>query len=270
MRVLQPSLSRLLRSYHLGPDHPMKIRLWTLLRWATGYPRLTMPYAESGWISLDERDYLQREIYVRGAYEPEVWENLVAHVAPGDIFWDVGAHVGAVSIKALRDPRIRACHAFEPDPVQAEALAFNLALNGNHGILHRLALSDRSEIRALYHGPLSNIGLSSLAKSTTDSMFSVTCRSGDELVFGDGVSAPDLLKIDVEGWELHVLQGMERLLRERLPRAIVFEWAVDETGIPHDDAPATYLGDFGYQVQRIIRPDQHTEARENFIALRQV
>jgi len=268
MRVQPPSISRLLRAYHLGPDHPMKIRLWTLLRRATGYPRLTIPYAGSGWISLDERDYLQREIYVHGAYEPEVWKALAAQLEPSDLLWDVGAHVGAVSVRALLDPRVRACHAFEPDPVQAEALAINLALNGNHGILHHIALSDRSETRMLYHGPRTNIGLSSLAESTTDSVFSVPCRSGDELVFDDGMSAPDLLKIDVEGWELRVLQGMERMLRERPPRAIVFEWAVDEAGIPHDNAPVTYLGGFGYQVQRIIRPDQHIEARENFIALR--
>ncbi len=54
----------------------MKLRFYYWLRRLSGYARLTIPYAKDGWITVDERDWLQREIYATGAYEPEVWEAL--------------------------------------------------------------------------------------------------------------------------------------------------------------------------------------------------
>ena len=72
-RILGKRVSRALRAYYLGPGHPMKLRFWWGMRERLRYPRLTIPYAGRGWITVDERDMLQGEIFVTGAYEPEVW-----------------------------------------------------------------------------------------------------------------------------------------------------------------------------------------------------
>lgn len=264
------TVSRILRAYHLGPDHPMKIRLWTFFRRATGFARLSLPYAKGSLITLDERDYLQRQIYLYGAYEPEVWATIASLIRPGDHFWDVGAHIGAVTLQAILDSRLAACHAFEPDPLQAAVLAWHLEYNDrqHRGVLHQLALSDRDEVRPFFHGSAINSGMSGLQARSETQMFQVTCRCGDQLVYHEGLPPPAIVKLDVEGWELHVFQGMRRLLVEHPPRAFIFESWCGTDGLPTNHDIRTMLIDHGYQVRMIPRSSPSPDQNENFCALR--
>lgn len=264
--AISPRLSHLLRAYHLGPDHPMKIRLWTIFRRATGYRRLTFPYAGSGWITVDERDYVQQQIYEFGAYQPEVWAAIAAVLRPGDVLWDVGAHIGAVSIHAALDSRVRTFHAFEPDPRQLAALRLNLALNEARGRIHPVALSDRRETRQLHLGPSANSGLSGLGARPGAATIAIECRTADELVFDEGVDPPNLVKLDIEGWEPQVLRGMSRLLVERPPRAIVFEGAHDGAGQLANPELAALLATNGYTLRVIPRSGPIAEEYENYVA----
>jgi hypothetical protein len=96
----------------------------------------------------------------------------------------------------------------------------------------------------------------------------VECRSADEAVFSEGVQAPTLLKIDVEGWEWEVLRGAERLLREHPPKAIVFESTADESGSILERSVPEFLQEHGYLVRWIQRPSGIVEPRENYLAWR--
>src|SRR5262245_1719002 len=128
-RVFGRSASWMLSQYYCAPDHPMKLRIWSLLRRFVEYRRLTVPYFETGWITVDERDYLQEMILRTGRYEPEVWSSLAEVAKSDEIVWDIGANIGSFTICALLDNRIRKVHAFEPDPLHAEVLSYNVALN---------------------------------------------------------------------------------------------------------------------------------------------
>src|SRR5262245_25797413 len=114
--------SRLLWTYHEGPDHPTKLRLWGWARRMSRHALLTVPYGNGGVIALDERDWLQREVLTRGFYEPEVWEALFAFASGSEVLWDIGAHVGTFTIRGLLDSRVACVHAFEPDPESNESL----------------------------------------------------------------------------------------------------------------------------------------------------
>lgn len=219
---------------------------------------------------MDERDWLQREIFVTGAYEPEVWAALSSFLTADEVMWDVGAHVGSFAIRALVDPRVREVHAFEPDPVHADVLAINLALNKGQYTIHRFALSGRRERARLYHGPPANTGLSSLAAqpNLNGESFEVDCRTADELVF-EGLAPPTLMKIDVEGWESEVLYGAVRLLSESPPKAIVFEAEYMEGDEIRDRSLARWLESLGWNIRHIKRPSGLVEERENFIAVHQ-
>lgn len=269
-RVAGRLVSRICEAYYLGPEHPMKQRVWRWLRRSLGYPRLTVRYAGGGWITLDERDVLQREILVSGLYEPEVWETLASFAHEAEVVWDVGAHIGSVAIRALLDERVREVHAFEADPLQAAVLAENLRLNGGRYFVHSYALGSQQEHRLLHRGPIENMGLSSLATETCRETCAIECRSSDQVVFEDRVAAPTLLKIDVEGWEGEVLLGAKRLLAERPPRAIVLEAACDlRSGEARDTDMVAYLRSHGYQWHHIRRRSGIVDSRENYLAWRQ-
>jgi FkbM family methyltransferase len=268
--ILGKPLSLVLRAYYLGFNHPMKLRIWYTLRRAFGFPRLTVPYARTGWITVNESDHLQSRILTFGDYEPEVWAVLADHATGNEVFWDIGANIGSVSIKALQDSRVAQVHAFEPDPLHAHVLQHNLALNPNRYRVHPLALSDREERRIIHHGPQANTGLSTLLDGsiTAAGDFLIDCRTIDGLVQQDSVAAPTLVKIDVEGWEYRVLDGARRVLRETPPKAIVFEAECDESAGILDGSIPSLLAEFGYRVRHVPRHGAWIEPRENYLAAR--
>jgi FkbM family methyltransferase len=169
-------------------------------------------------------------------------------------------------VRALADARVRSVLAFEPDPRQFELLRMHLALNGGRGTALAFALSDRRERRPMRHGGDANTGLSSLTAEPDAETFDVNCRTADELVFDEGLPAPTLVKIDVEGWESHVLTGFKRILCEKPPRAIVFETDALESGEPVDGSIAAALGSLGYGVRRLPRRSGIIDVRENYLA----
>jgi len=269
MKPLSKKFSAFLRSNYKGPDHPMKTRIWSWFRRMSAYPRITIPYGASGWITVDERCLMQKQIFNHGVHEPEVWQALSASATADEVLWDVGAHIGSCSIEALLDRRVKEVHAFEPDPVQARVLKENLALNGGRYTIHPCALSYQKIKMPLHRGPVENTGRSSLVFQTGKERCDVDCLVIDDLVFQQGIPPPTLMKIDVEGWELEVLWGAERLLSEKPPKAIVFETGWDESDQMPEDSPGAYLKEFGYQIQRVQRPDGAVKERENFLALHQ-
>jgi FkbM family methyltransferase len=260
-----------LRAYYAGPDHPAKLRLWRWFRRLSGYPRLTVDLAGGGTITLDERDYMERELLLHGDYEPEVWAALASHVSAGDVVWDVGANIGDVTIKAMQHPSIREVHAFEPHPVVATLLRRHAAMNRGRAIVHEVALGRTNGSATLHNAVFPLSGGHTLEIDTRNSAFAgafdVSCRTVDSLVYEEGVPAPSLLKVDIEQLELPFFQGASRLLREAPPRAIVFEASRDvATGAFEEPALPALLQRAGYDIEWLRRADGHCYLRENFLA----
>jgi hypothetical protein len=64
-----------------------------------------------------------------------------------------------------------------------------------------------------------------------------------------------------------VLQGAQRLLQEKPPRAIVYEWPCTPSGEVIDHSAAELLERFGYRVEHIPRPSGEINERENYLAV---
>lgn len=261
-------LARALAKYYLGPDHVSKLRLWRWLYGIFGRPSVIVSYMGGARLRLDYSDYVQSHILRFGVYEPEVWDVLGAYAVGNDIVWDVGAHVGSVSIRAALDPRVRSVHGFEPNPDTIPALRTNFALNPNLSLKqHAVALGDRQETRRLWPGTEGNIGTASLMISAGGGA-EIFCIRGDELVASGAAEPPTLMKIDVEGFELKALAGCREMLASGRVRAIVFESEADKAGRLCDRVLATMLASQGYQLWRIARPGGSIEPRENYLAAR--
>jgi FkbM family methyltransferase len=265
-RILNSTLSSWLRYYYVCLQPPMKYRLWNLMRKMTRNARLKLAYAGDGWITLDDRDYLQRIILVKKYYEPEIWESLAARATEGEILWDVGAHVGSFAIRGLLDSRVREVHCFEPNPEIVSILQTNLDLNPGRHKCHRLALSDQNERRPLYLGPHGNTGMASLHRRTHANPLTISCSTVDAVVEKGIAPPPSLMKVDVEGWEEQVFRGARELLSTRPPKAIVFETTFRDTAVSGDGRVARLLRSHGYHVTWIPSEDSANDGKENYLA----
>ena len=118
--------------------------------------------------------------------------------------------------------------AIEADPRVASMLHSNLARNHLPQVkVFDLAIADhdRPMLLAAHDADGGNWGISALVdKPETDqAVFSVPCRRLDPLLDEAGIQTVDLLKIDVEGAEIRVLQGMEAGLEARRYGCILLE-----------------------------------------------
>ncbi|MBK9748203.1 MAG: FkbM family methyltransferase [Chloroflexi bacterium] len=274
MTVWGQQISRRLHRFRFGsPYFRGKGRLFHWLRTLTGRPRLTLPYGRDGWITVDdEGENIERYVWYHGVHEAEVWEALAAQITPEAVFWDIGANIGTVAIQALRDPRIRAVHCFEPNPKAAAILDINLRLNGAHYVIHPLALGAAVGTASFHLGPDQQSDISSLNVEHHAGNVHVQLETIDHLI-ASGVTPPTLLKIDVEGWEEPVLRGAAALLDATPPHAIVFEAACDPQGVILNTALTTLLENAGYTITHIRRASgklHYFEGQylENYLAAR--
>jgi FkbM family methyltransferase len=149
--------------------------------------------------------------YVFGTTEPVMQAEIAELLAPGLVFYDIGANVGFFSLIAARCVGADgAVYAFEPLPANADALAHNVAINGFENVeLVRAAVSrgpGRAELAVTassVQAHLADVDTGVPTVSTT----TVDVTSVDAAV-RSGLRPPDVVKIDVEGAELAVLEGM--------------------------------------------------------------
>lgn len=151
----------------------------------------------------------------------------------GDVFWDVGANVGAYSLYAATRPGVTVL-SFEPEASNYYVLARNIAKNNlwDKITAYPFAIAEKTAFSVLssFHGAIG--GSKHAFGDTADSWEeddAVVMRQGmvafsiDELVEQYGFAKPNHLKVDVDGIEEMILQGAENTLKDPALKTIHIE-----------------------------------------------
>lgn len=186
------------------------------------------------------------------AMEAEFIAQIVNAVRPGDVFLDVGANIGIISLLVATRGAAGGVivHSFEPEPRNAAELRRSIALNHleNRVILHELGLGDRTgEVGLHVSGPTGEGRHNILSARPGSQQISIQIDTADQVVARLGC-APTMIKIDVEGAELLVLKGMSRVLQSRSVRDLFVEVhcsALEASG-HSPNSIRELLGDLGY------------------------
>jgi len=200
-----------------------------------------------------------RAIYETGWYEPATVRAVESLLKPGMVFMDIGANMGQYSLLASKivGPA-GAVHSFEPSPTMYPWLARNVRLNNARNIhTNRLGLSDCEKTVTLYLSTPENQGATSMQPQYNFSgkTAEVQCVALDGYLAQQGIRKVDAMKIDVEGAELEVFRGAEKLLtgQQRPGMVIEFEEGCQRRFGSSCAKLAAHLTDRGYKLMT-IRP----------------
>lgn len=167
-------------------------------------------------------DWVDQHIFATGEFEPEVVAIVSSLIKPGSCAIDIGANVGYFSLlfAQLAGPFGKVI-AFEPQPDVHARLLQNLSLNPRLTVSMRSeAVSDSQGYVAFYCGSDDHSGIASLrARADAAAVVNVTTARLDDILNFD--NRIDLVKIDVEGAEHRVIDGMEYILDRWHPDLLV-------------------------------------------------
>lgn len=195
------------------------------------------------------------------------WEFYVKYIQPDMTLFDVGANVGEITSLFSHFTRNNGVvHAFEPVPDTFEKLSKITESIGRDNVkLNKLALDRKEEEveinvypkgysgwNTIVNRPLEKYGIDIKPEKKvlvrTDTLSNYCSRENIEHI--------DLLKIDVEGFELDVLMGGIQLFKEKKVKCCVFEFGTTTYDRGHSAADLmNFFKDFGYKVKNVVSFD---------------
>lgn len=152
--------------------------------------------------------------------------DILSELGPDDVFLDIGANIGIHSLFA--NQVAKQVYAIEPHPTNSSYLLRNIELNTAGVKLFQCALSDTKEYIGLVgeRGKLDADGSVSLADSESDrssSQLFARAERGDDLIKQEQLQHPSVIKIDVEGAECLVIDGLAETLQRLTCRVVYCE-----------------------------------------------
>lgn len=161
------------------------------------------------------------------SYEDKFMKALLPNLKEGDCVWDVGANVGYyTSMFADIVGSKGKVVAFEPSRTNFSNLLNNMKSLSNV-VLLPYCLGDKDG-RVVFEQGRDELGATSriveaTVKAVDTSSEIVDIYSGDHVANEGGIGIPNVVKIDVEGFEFEVLTGMKKLLEDRKIRTLGIE-----------------------------------------------
>lgn len=190
--------------------------------------------------------------HYRDDFEPQVVSCLQQEISPGAAVLEIGAGIGILTILMARwaGPQGRV-YAFEPTALTRDILLQNLVLNGvaDRVTIVGEAISDSRGTADFFVEKTAGLNtLSAIHGSIPHARrVQVPVTTIDDFCEENSI-APDLIKIDIEGYECHALRGAKRTLVRYNPVLVVevhpMNWS--EIGVEPESFPSL-LEDLQYR-----------------------
>jgi FkbM family methyltransferase len=197
-------------------------------------PVMKLDYPRSGiFLTVDSKLSIRRAAACKKEPETVAW--IEEFIQPGDVFYDIGANVGAYSLVASKFVQDRlTVYALEPSFSTYNQLCQNIVLNHCQGNIYpfMMALNDVTGIVEFdYHsldaGDAEHRLIDSVNGSSPvlNSVFRqrLLGYSLDDLVSSFGFLPPTHIKLDVDGSEFAVLRGASTALKQHTLRSVLVE-----------------------------------------------
>ena len=172
-------------------------------------------------------DYVGRSAFYFGDIDPKISQIVTRCIEPGDVAFDIGANIGIYSLllsKLVGSQGSVFC--FEPNTSVYQSLerAMNRTGRNNASIINAALGAEPGSL--MLSVPPGNVGAGSLINTfniPASEQYLVPVLTLDLFVAQHGIDRIDFIKMDVEGFEQHVLDGATMVIKNLRPTIIVFE-----------------------------------------------
>ncbi|MCV3765728.1 FkbM family methyltransferase [Rhizobium sp. TRM95796] len=168
----------------------------------------------------DQKDVIQNHHYRGTFYEREELEIISRHFPVGGAYVDIGANVGNHAVYVAKNLKPSKIVLVECSPEALMLLRSNIRLNGIDEVVDQsclgFAVGREHGFVSMKIPQMHNLGS---GRVETSSFGSIKMVPGDDLLAH--VDKIDFLKIDVEGKEIDVIQGLRKTLERHKPAIFI-------------------------------------------------
>jgi FkbM family methyltransferase len=213
--------------------------------------KVKAPYAGVDLVCDGPNLNLRRLVFPRKETETLDW---ISRMKPGEVLWDIGAHVGFVTLPAAQ--RGVMVYAIEPMPANFAALCENIRVNRFGDRVVPLCMSlyckkglTRLHISGDFTGASMNTVGNEAASVPPQGAFlysqTVVSMTADALLADLSVPSPNFMKLDVDGNEHDILIGADAVLMNPSLREILIE--LDSEAVRLSGEIVGLLARYGFQ-----------------------
>ncbi len=203
-----------------------------------------------------------------GIYELQVQETLQRLLRAGDVVYDLGANNGYLSLLAARCVGKDGCvYSFDPLPANVARIGELMSTNriGHHETVAE-AVAERAGMAQLFYQSEEETCTASLQRQNRPGARPVKVTTLNDFIGSH--RRPDLVKMDVEGAELLVLQGATRLLSDALPWLTPRIWLIEVHSLELDRDVCQMLEQHGYRIEPLPERYARKEYPRHILASR--
>lgn len=190
-------------------------------------------------------DSIERETFLTGFYDKDRFDFLNKFVQNYNFeyFYDIGSYIGFYSLYFSHFIKIPNVISFEPNEINFKRLKNNIDLNNSNIISHNIGCSNFNGNGKVWFNDINKTGGSSVINPKDNEILKYDCskiiyrpiqlKTLDSM-YEDIINKNILIKIDVERYEINVLEGSSKILKnnnvlmqiEAMPeqKKIVFEF----------------------------------------------
>lgn len=172
------------------------------------------------YLLASDDEYLE---HIKNSFEPAMVALFKLLASKSEIILDVGANIGCSTL--LFGELSKSVHAFEPSASTFAFLKKNIANSGRKNIVaHNIGLGEEPKLTTLTFAPANRSGgfVSDQIKTNADyTTETINIKTLDDIVAEQAIQNIDFIKIDVEGFEGHVLRGGKKSLLANKPIVVL-------------------------------------------------
>lgn len=172
-------------------------------------------------LSVDISDYVGHALYYQ--FEDVGQDYLLSLASKGNRVLDIGTNLGSTLLRFAQIVGTEgAVIGFEPDPINYKNCELNISLNAFKNLkVFKMGLGDQNATMNLVVDTASNRGGNRISTNQKKKGEMVEVKRLDEVMASIDWTAIDLIKIDVEGYDLKVLKGGAKTIKRHQPKLFI-------------------------------------------------